>query len=168
METHLPDASTPNRHKTHKNIDPFPTRAEDSLKTLLDGGIRQALRRPWHRIERGLRLNRIRQFIDDIAPQYDMEAKDKETFFTFLQKSLDNKLLNTVKVVDYDPETERIKTIKGLEIQRNPEGLKWAFSTKPVKKEVGTRKKKKEPSVSTVLETKIEEAVDLETPASLS
>ena len=130
---------------------------------MLDGGARDALRRPWHRIERGLRLNRIRQFIDDISPQYDMSDKEKELFFTFLQRSLDNKLLNTVKVVDYDPETERIKTIKGMEIKRNQEGvLKWAFTVASVVKDGGTRRKKKtEPSISTVLtDTKIEEKVD--------
>lgn len=139
---------------------------DDSLKKLLDGGVRIALQRPWHRIERGLRLGRLRQFVDDVAPQYHMIDKDKESFFTFLQKSLDNKLLNTIKVVDYDQETERIRTIKGLEIKRNLEGnLRWAFSSKTIKKEAGTRKKKKsEPSVSTVIdplpETKIEEKME--------
>lgn len=130
---------------------------------MLDGGARDALRRPWHRIERGLRLNRIRQFIDDISPQYIMTDKEKELFFTFLQRSLDNKLLNTVKVVDYDPETERIKTIRGMEIKRNQEGvLKWAFTVASVVKDGGTRRKKKtEPSISTVLaDTKIEETDD--------
>jgi hypothetical protein len=157
------------RHKTHKNavVEPLgeekPT--DDSLKKLLDGGVRIALQRPWHRIERGLRLGRLRQFIDDVAPQYHMADKDKESFFTFLQKSLDNKLLNTIKVVDYDQETERIRTIKGLEIKRNQEGnLRWAFSSKTIKKEAGTRKKKKpEPSVSTIIEsseTKIEEKME--------
>ena len=158
------------RHKTHKNAIVEPLGEEkpmdDSLKKLLDGGVRIALQRPWHRIERGLRLGRLRQFIDDVAPQYHMIDKDKESFFTFLQKSLDNKLLNTIKVVDYDQETERIRTIKGLEIKRNQEGnLRWAFSSKTVKKEAGTRKKKKpEPSVSTIIdplsETKIEEKME--------
>ena len=154
------------RHKTQKNviIDDHEPPCNDSLKTMLDGGARDALRRPWHRIERGLRLSRIRQFIDDVSPQYVMSDKEKETFFTFLQRSLDNKLLNTVKVVDYDPETERIKTIKGMEIKRNQEGvLKWAFTAASVVKDGGTRRKKKtEPSVSTVLptDTKIEETDD--------
>jgi hypothetical protein len=157
------------RHKTHKNaiVEPLGEEksTDDSLKKLLDGGVRIALQRPWHRIERGLRLGRLRQFIDDVASQYHMTDKDKESFFTFLQKSLDNKLLNTIKVVDYDQETERIRTIKGLEIKRNQEGnLRWAFSSKTVKKEAGTRKKKKpEPSVSTIIdptETKIEEKME--------
>ena len=79
------------RHKTHKNVVIEPLGWEqpigsDSLKTLLEGGARDAFRRPWHRIERGLRLSRIRQFIEDVSPQYDMTDKEKESFFVFLQK----------------------------------------------------------------------------------
>jgi len=164
------------RHKTHKNVVIEPLGWEqpigsDSLKTLLEGGARDAFRRPWHRIERGLRLSRIRQFIEDVSPQYDMTDKEKESFFVFLQKSLDNKLLNTVKVVEYDPESERIQTIKGLEIKRTEDGLKWAFSSKTAKKD-GTRKKRKEePSVTTLplepLDTKIEESISDTKPHAL-
>lgn len=50
-------------------------------------------------------------------------------------------------MVQYEPETQRIVTIKGLEMKRNQEGvLKWILKQKTE----GTRKKKKdEPSVST-------------------
>lgn len=131
---------------------------EDTFKTMLEGGARDAYTRPWHRIERGLRLNRLRIFIEDIAPQYEMTKEEKEAFFVFLQKALDKKLLNTVKVVQYDTDTQRIITIKALEIKRNQGVLKWAFTGKPLKKEA-TRKKKAllPPCVSTVLpDTKIE------------
>jgi len=85
-----------------------------------------------------------------------MTEDEKKAFFVFLQKSLDKKLLNTIKVVQYNPESQRITTIKGLEIKRNAEGvLKWAFKQKVE----GTRKKKKDdsPSVTTEI-TKIEES----------
>jgi hypothetical protein len=123
----------------------------DAFKNLLEDSAREAYLRPWHRLERGLRLNRIRIFIEEIAPQYEMTKEDREKFFDFLLKALDKKLLNTLKVVQYDQDTQRIVTIRGLEIKRNAEGvLKWAFSAKKMKTE-GTRKKKKEelPSVST-------------------
>ena len=83
--------------------------------------------------------------------------EEKKALFIYLQKSLDNRLLNTIKVVHYNQDTQRITTIKGLEIKRNQEGvLKWMFKTKPD----GTRKKKSKddsPSVSTP-STKIEES----------
>ena len=129
---------------------------DNNFKNLLEDSARDAYSRPWHRIERGLRLNRLRIFVEEIAPQFDMTPQDKEGFFVFLQKALDKKLLNTLKVVNYDQEKQRILTIRGLEIKQNPEGvLKWGFSTKKQRAD-GTRKKRKEdiPSIST--ETKIE------------
>lgn len=154
------------RHKTQKktNSENEGLEQDDKFKNLLEDSAREAYSRPWHRIERGLRLNRLRIFIEDVAPQFNMTKDEKDNFFVFLQKALDKKLLNTLKIVNYDQEKQRITTIRGLEIKRNPEGiLKWGFSAKKVKPD-GTRKKKKGddiPSVSTnieqVVETKIEE-----------
>lgn len=127
----------------------------DRFKFLLDSGVEEAYKRPWHRIERGLRLNRLRIFIEEIAPEFSITEDEKKSLFTYLQKSLDSRLLNTIKVVQYDQETQRVTTIKGLEIKRNSEGvLKWMLRQKPE----GTRKKKnmiESPSVSTP-STKIE------------
>jgi len=146
------------RHKTHKHVvseaDDAPT-AGDRFKDLLDSSAEEAFKRPWHRIERGLRLNRLRIFIEDVSSQFNMTDDEKKALFVFLQKSHDKKLLNTIKVVQYSPETQRITAIKGFEIKRNAEGvLKWAFKQKPE----GTRKRKKEDSPSVSTETvKIEE-----------
>jgi len=143
------------RHKTYKHVNSDES-SQDRFKDLLDNGAQEAYKRPWHRIERGLRLNRLRIFIEEVASQYNMTEDEKKAFFVFLQKSLDKKLLNTIKVVQYNPESQRITTIKGLEIKRNAEGvLKWAFKQKVE----GTRKKKKDdsPSVTTEI-TKIEES----------
>lgn len=142
---------------------------EDRFKRLLDAGTQEAYSRPWHRIERGLRLNRLRIFIEEISPQYDLSKENKDDIFLFLQKALDKKLLNTLKVVQYDQETQRIVTIKGLEIKQDQTGqMKPVFNTK-VQKTDATRKKKRVPDTSctTVIqpmlqtpstsETKIEE-----------
>ena len=127
---------------------------DETFKVLLEDSAREAYSRPWHRIERGLRLNRLRIFVEDIAPQYVMSKEEKDDFFIYLQKALDKKLLNTLKVVLYNQETQRISTIKGLELKRNAEGvLKWAFNVKkPRTDALGPRKKKKEDehSVSTI------------------
>jgi hypothetical protein len=139
------------------------TEKEDTFRALMDDSAREAYSRPWHRIERGLRLNRLRLFIEEISPQYGvskeekdgMSKEEKDAFFLFLQKSLDKKLLNTLKVVVYDQEKQRITAIRGLEIKRNDAGLlKYAFQAKTPKVE-GTRKKKKEEVAS--VQTKIEE-----------
>jgi hypothetical protein len=150
------------RHnKTHKrtNNENEVIEPDDSFKNLLEDSAREAYSRPWHRIERGLRLNRLRIFVEEIAPQFEMTKEEKDDFFIFLQKALDKKLLNTLKVVNYDQEKQRITTIRGLEIKRNSEGiLKWGFSVKKQRTD-GTRKKKRDdiPQISTQLsETKIE------------
>lgn len=159
----------PQRHRTQKksnndatSSDATPathTPSEERFKSLLEAGAKEAYARPWHRIERGLRLNRIRIFIEEIATQYHMIKDEKDELFFFLQKALDNRLLNTLKVVQYDIQTQRIQNIKGLEIKRDERGiLKASFNTAKPRSDA-TRKKKKAtelPSVST-LPNKIEE-----------
>lgn len=117
--------------------------ASDSFKALLEDSAREAYCRPWHRIERGLRLNRFRIFVEDTSKVYPMIKEEKDNMFVFLQKSHDKKLLNTHKIVIYDQEKQRITDIKGLEMKRSPEGqLKWSFNLKKIKPDA-TRKKKK-------------------------
>ena len=112
------------RHKTQKrhNYTPYqrigPTNAEQ-LQLHLEQGAKDAYSRQWHRIERGLRLNRLRLFIEEISNDYAMNKEEKDMLFLFLQKALDKKLMNTLKVVQYDSDTQRILSIKGLSIKRN-------------------------------------------------
>jgi len=136
------------RHKTQKKVndDKVDKIDKDTFKILLEDSAKEAYARPWNRLERGLRLNRLRIFIEDISPQFNMTKEEKDSFFIFLQKAVDKKLLNTSKIVQYDKETQRIKTISGLEIKRNQDVLKWAFIKK--QKPDGTRKKKAEDNFS--------------------
>ena len=131
-------------------MDKPPTQSEESFKTLLDDGVKNAYSRPWHRIERGLRLNRLRRYIDDIAVHNEMSDEEKEGLFVFFQKALDKKLLNTLKVVQYDQEKQHIVSIKGFDLKRVDGVLKWELVAKKVKAESAkattktapTRKKK--------------------------
>ena len=92
------------RHnKTHKkpfnDIENPVGEADTSFKNLLEDSAREAYCRPWHRIERGLRLNRLRIFIEEVGPQFTMTKDEKDAFFIFLQKALDKKLLNTLTAI---------------------------------------------------------------------
>ena len=112
----------------------------DTFHTMLDGGVQTAYARQWHRIERGLRLNRLRLYIDEIAPMHTMTDADKESVFLFLQKALDKKLLNTLKVVDYDKDKQKINSIKGFELKRTADGvLKCEIAAKKIKTECATK-----------------------------
>ena len=80
------------RHnKTHKkpfnDIENPVGEADTSFKNLLEDSTREAYCRPWHRIERGLRLNRLRIFIEEVGPQFTMTKDEKDAFFIFLQKT---------------------------------------------------------------------------------
>jgi hypothetical protein len=127
--------------KTDQEPDPF--------RNLLDESAREAFRRPWHRLERGLRLNRLRMYVEEMSAQCSFTTEEKGRFFVFLQNALDRKLLNTHKIVEYLPETQKIKSIKGLEVRRTPNGeAKWGFVR--AKKADATRKRK--------VQDKVEEA----------
>ena len=127
--------------------------AEERFATLLRSGAEEAYMRPWHRIERGLRLNRLRIFVEEISPQFDMSKEEKEDLFTVLQKAHDRKLLNTLKVVQYDQEKQRILSIRGLELKRTADGILKGSIGIAMKDTTasGTRKKKKEEPIVRVM-----------------
>ena len=113
----------------------------DPFRNLLDESARDAFRRQWHRLERGLRLNRLRMYVEEMSAQCSFTTLEKKAFFTFLQNALDRKLLNTHKIVDYLPDLQKIKSIKGLEVKRTAAGeAKWGFVRS---KKSETRKVKK-------------------------
>ena len=118
------------------------TTVPDPFRNLLDASARDAFRRQWHRLERGLRLNRLRMYVEDMSAQCSFTIEEKGAFFNFLQNALDRKLLNTHKIVDYVPDLQKIASIKGLEVRRTPDGTaKWGFIK--TKRADGTRKVRK-------------------------
>jgi hypothetical protein len=79
--------------------------------------------------------------MEEMSAQCSFVSEEKERFFAFLQNALDRKLLNTHKIVEYLPELQKIKSIRGLEVRRTPTGeAKWGFVR--AKKVDGTRRKK--------------------------
>jgi len=145
------------RHKTQKKSPAEPPIAEGTFKDLLEDSAREAYMRPWHRIERGLRLNRLRIYVEDMAPAHNMSKEEKEQFFVYLQKALDKKLLNTLKVVQYNQETQRIVAIKGLEVGRQSNSvMRWAFVAKKPRVDGAVTRKKKKDDAITPTEHKIE------------
>jgi hypothetical protein len=136
------------RNKTIKrSLEDLPQ--DETFKNLLDESAREAYARQWHRLERGLRLNRLRLYVEEVAPQCSFTKEEKESFFIFLQKALDKKLLNTHKIVNYEPERQKIMCIRGLEVKRIPDGTaKWGFTIKKTKADA-TRRKPRADSVAT-------------------
>jgi hypothetical protein len=91
----------------------------DSLLHFLEQEAGGAYKRPWHRLERGLRLNRLRKFSEDEARRLNLKEAEKIALYSLLIKSLDKKLLNSKTAVIYDPSKESITEIKGLVMHRS-------------------------------------------------
>lgn len=92
------------------------------LENFLNLNASEAYRRPWHRLERGLRLNRIRKFIEAETARMSLSQQDVESLTNLLHRSLDKKLLNSKNCVIYDPEKEEITEIKGLVYHKAADG----------------------------------------------
>ena len=92
------------------------------LETFLNVNASEAFCRPWHRLERGLRLNRLRAFIVSEKAKLNLSDADTEGLTNLLHRSLDKKLLNSKSAVVYSMETQEIQEIKGLIYHTNSEG----------------------------------------------
>jgi len=120
----------------------------ENLMQFLEQDAGGAYKRQWHRLERGLRLNRLRKFSNEEAQRLNLSEQEKNTLYLLLSKSLDKKLLNSKTAVVYDPEKESITEIKGLVMHRNSEGT-VLFQLLDKQKAITFRKKKTSTDEST-------------------
>ena len=104
-----------------------------------------ALKRPWHKLERGLRIGRIREFVGRETERLKLSAEDSDTLFKLLLKGLDRKLLSSKAAVTYEPSVEQITEIKGLVAHLTSTG-----STKfqLLEKKTGTTLRKRKETIS--------------------
>jgi hypothetical protein len=103
-----------------------------------------AYKRPWHRLERGLRLNRIRKFIDDEAVRLSLQGDEKAALEAHLLKAHEKKILNSKNAVVYDQDEQIIREIKGLVMHRSSDG-KVLFQVLEKKNAVTFRRKSSAP-----------------------
>ena len=81
---------------------------------ILNKDAENSLKRPWHKLERGLRIGRIRDYVSRETERVKLNAEDSDNLFKLLLKALDRKLLNSKAAVTYDVDTQQITEIKGL------------------------------------------------------
>jgi hypothetical protein len=94
----------------------------ESLQRLIETEAGTAYKKPWHRLERGLRLNRLRAFTEDLASKRGLKDTERAALLTLLTKALDKKLLNSKTAVEYDMEAEMITEIKPLVMHQSSNG----------------------------------------------
>lgn len=73
-----------------------------------------SLTKPWLRLDRGMRMQKLRTFADNYEGL--LVPEDKDNLYKFLIKANDSKLLNTKQQINYDNGT--VQAIKGLKIIR--------------------------------------------------
>ena len=95
--------------------------------------------RPWHKLEAGVRKNRIRKFVEDEAVRFNFTELDQACMFQVLLKALDKKQLNSKSIVTYDTTEQKILEIKGFVFHKQADG-KMVFQF--AERKVGTMRKK--------------------------
>jgi hypothetical protein len=94
----------------------------DSLEQMIAAEAGSAFKKAWHRLERGLRMNRIRAFVEDLAVKRSFKESEKQALLNLLQKALNDKKLNSKTSVEYDAEEEMIKEVKPLVMHQAANG----------------------------------------------
>jgi hypothetical protein len=81
---------------------------------LLNTDAENSLKRAWHKLERGLRIGRLREYVSRETERVSLNQEDSENLFKLLIKALDKKVLNSKASVTYNMELQQITEIKGL------------------------------------------------------
>ena len=114
----------------------------EGLQDFLNKESEIAFKKPWHRLESGLRLNRLRLFCDTMKSTKGLQEKEFNLLFQLLTKALDKKILNSKNAITYDIENEKITEIKNLVTHQNAEGeYTFQILDKPVRNSITMRKK---------------------------
>ena len=111
------DETTPVTAQEDENVSVDPT-----LERFLNLNANDAYKRPWHRLERGLRLNRLRKFVEAETDRLHLSQQDADLLKQKLDKAFEKKLLNSKTCVIYDIESQQITEIKGLVYHKTSEG----------------------------------------------
>ena len=114
------------------------------LASMLENEAGLAYKKPWHRLERGLRLNRLRSFTDEFTKTRGLKPVETAALQQLLTKALDKKLLNSKTSILYDPEKEEITEIKPLIMHQNAAG-ECLFQLVEPRKAVTFRKRPEPP-----------------------
>ena len=114
----------------------------EGLQEMLKKESEVAFKKPWHRLERGMRLNRLRLFVDTMKDTKGLQESEVNGLFQLLTKSLEKKLLNSKNAVVYDMDTEKILEIKNLVMHQKADGSYiFQLLDKPIRNAITMRKK---------------------------
>ena len=108
---------------------------DKTVNTFFNAESANAYMKPWLRLERGLRLQRFRAFVDEYPG---LSVEEREALLKVLVKANDAKVLNTKQQIQY--EEGKILSIRGLKMTRvgdTPATFKIE-TLRPTKKKIAT------------------------------
>ena len=108
----------------------------DNLDDFLQKEKAQNKNKPWSKLGRSTKLEKIALFVAHFATDKNLTTPDKNRLRTYLNDSLDRKKLQRVKDVNYDVKTGRIKAIPGLVFNK----IKQKYTLRRVDKKKSTLK----------------------------
>lgn len=119
----------------------------EGLQQMLQKESEVAFKKPWHRLERGMRLNRVKLFVDSMKDSKGLQENEVNGLYSLLMRALDKKLLNSKNSVIYDIEQEKILEIKNLVMHQKADGSYiFQLLDKPLRNAVTMRKKHTSPT----------------------
>lgn len=122
--------------------------AEKTFQTLSQDAD-NALKRPWHKLERGLRIGRLREYVAREKEKMKLCDEDSQALFKLLCTALDRKMLSSKASVTYDHEKEQVTEVKGLVSHSAASGhTKYQLLEKKI---TGTQKKRSSKETPTLI-----------------
>ena len=122
----------------------------DKFMAFLATNADNAYTRPWHRLEKGLRINRLRKYVQEETERFHFTEPEQQAMFDTLSKALEKKQLNSKSIVNYDTVQQKILEIKGFSFHRVADGsLQFQFS----ERKTGTLRRKSQVNPVVVVAT---------------
>tara|TARA_B100000963_G_C22563698_1_gene642639 strand:- start:146 stop:649 length:504 start_codon:yes stop_codon:yes gene_type:complete len=140
--------STPKKHKKpvqlreieSSNFAKFSTKMEskEEMKSLLNKEKKDILKQPWNKLDTGMKLGRIKLFVEKEAQEKQLDESKKEGLKKLLYSACkSNKLSKNTEIV-YNRENSMIETIKVLKYENG----KYTLKTTETKKSKSSTKSK--------------------------
>jgi hypothetical protein len=88
--------------------------SEQSMKHLLNREKKESMKVPWNKLDKGMRINRLKLFIKSQVKVNDLSSIDEELLSSIIMKAYNSNKINKNNDVKYNIETCEIESIKEL------------------------------------------------------
>lgn len=110
----------------------------ESMKDLLNKEKQESMKKQWNKLDRGIRINRLKLFIKSQKEEKKLTSDEEEILNSIIMKALKSNKLNKNNDVKYDIESCEIESIK--ELKYDDKTRKYILNVPEVKKSKSTAK----------------------------